>query len=270
MWRSWRREAATSSSALHWRLIDEDEPRTGSWNMALDHALAECLEPGEGVVRLYSWSPPTISFGRNEPSRGLYDLERAAREGIAFVRRPTGGRAVFHDAEVTYAVAAPLRALGGLREAYHAINRGLVTGLRSLGVPACLEDDGTVLPPDAGPCFQVPAPGEVTTMGRKIVGSAQVRLGGALLQHGSAILRGDQEAVVRLAGGQGDPAPPATVEESLPEAVDDDAVTAALAQGLRLALGGSWAEGEYRSWEIEAAARLAMDRYATDDWTWRR
>ena len=63
--------------SLRWRLI-VDEPRTGSRNMALDHALAECLRPGEGVVRLYGWSPPTISFGRNEPSRGLFDVEAAA------------------------------------------------------------------------------------------------------------------------------------------------------------------------------------------------
>ncbi len=262
--------SAPDAAELRWRLILDEEARTGSRNMALDHALAECLEPDEGVVRLYSWSPPTISFGRNEPSKGLYDARRAEAEGIAFVRRPTGGRAVFHDAEVTYAVVAPLRALGGLREAYHVINRGLVAGLRSLGVDARMEDGGTVLPPDAGPCFQVPAPGEVTTGGRKIVGSAQVRLGAALLQHGSAILRGDQEAVVRLAGGEKDPAPPATVEESLGGAVDDGTVTAALAEGLRLALGGSWAEGEYRSWEIEAADRLEMDRYATEGWTWRR
>ena len=259
-----------SQQGPRWRLIIDEAPRTGSRNMALDHALADCLEAGEGVVRLYAWDPPTISFGRNEPSRGLYDLEGAAREGIAFVRRPTGGRAVFHDAEVTYAVVAPLRVLGGLRDAYHTINRGLVDGLRSLGVDAHLEDAGAVLAPDAGPCFQVPATGEVTAIGRKLVGSAQVRLGGALLQHGSAILRGDQGAVVRLAGGEGDPSPPATVEEALGQAVDDGAVTAAMAEGLRLALGGSWAEGDYRSWEIEVADRLEMDRYATEDWTWRR
>ena len=237
--------------------------------MALDHALAECLEPGEGVVRLYGWSPPTISFGRNEPSRGLFDLDAAVGEGIAFVRRATGGRAVLHDEEVTYAVVAPLRALGGLREAYQAINRGLVAGLKSVGVVARVEDEGTVLAPDAGPCFQVPAPGEVTAMGRKLVGSAQVRVGGALLQHGSVILRGDQGAVVRLSGGQGDPAPPATVEDLAGGAVDAAAVTTALARGLRLALGGSWAEGAYQSCEIGAADRLERERYAMEEWTWR-
>ena len=258
------------NDGLCWRLVIDADPRTGSRNMALDHALTECLKPDEGVVRLYGWSPPTISFGRNEPSRGRFDVEAVALEGIAFVRRATGGRVVLHDEEVTYAVVAPLKALGGLRDAYHAINRGLVAGLHSVGVEARLEEGGAVLTPDAGPCFQVPAPGEVTAKGRKLVGSAQVRLGSALLQHGSVILRGDQGPVVRLSGGHEDPAPPATVEDLADDAVDDAAVTEALSAGLRLALGGSWDEGAYRSWEIDAADRLERDRYATEGWTWRR
>jgi lipoate-protein ligase A len=263
-------ETEARDATLRWRLIVDEEASSGSRNMALDHALAECLEPGEGVVRLYRWDPPTISFGRNEPSRDRYDRARAEREGFGFVRRPTGGRAVLHDAEVTYAVVAPLRALGGLREAYEGINRGLVAGLREVGVRAQVEAGGVVLAPDAGPCFQVPAPGEVTVGGRKLVGSAQVRLGGALLQHGSVILRGDQGAVTRLSGGGEDPAPPATVAELIDDGVDDAAVTAALADGLRLALGGIWNEGAYRSWEKDVADRLEGDRYAREDWTWRR
>jgi lipoate-protein ligase A len=238
--------------------------------MALDHALAECLEPGSGVARFYGWSPPTISFGRNEPARGLYDVEAAAREGLTFVRRATGGRAVLHDEEVTYAVVAPVRALGGLKEAYRTINRGLIEGLRGLGVEASLVEGGTVLAPDAGPCFQVPAPGEVTAGGRKLVGSAQVRLGRALLQHGSVILRGDQGAVTRLSGGREDPSPPAAVNDLVDAELSRAVVTEALAEGMRLALGGSWAEGAYDSREIEAADRLEEERYATEEWTWRR
>jgi len=237
--------------------------------MALDHALAECLGAGEGVVRFYRWTPPTVSFGRNEPSRGLYDRGLAEREGIGFVRRPTGGRAVLHADEVTYAVVAPLRALGGMRDAYNLINHGLVEGLGRLGVPARVARDGSVLTPDAGPCFQVPAPGEVTVGGRKLVGSAQVRLGRALLQHGSVILRGDQGAVSRLAGGEADPSPPATVEGVLGGSVDDALVTGAISQGLRLALGGSWDEGGYHSREMETANRLEAERYAAEEWTWR-
>ncbi|HKJ02543.1 MAG TPA: hypothetical protein VJ997_08815, partial [Longimicrobiales bacterium] len=196
---------------LHWRVILDDEPRTGSRNMAVDHALARCLRAGEGVLRFYAWSRPTISFGRNEPAKGVYDPQAAAREGLGLVRRPTGGRAVLHAGEVTYCAVLPVRALGGLRSAYVRINEGLVHGLRALGVAAEVSRGGAVVGPDAGPCFQVPAPGEVTLGGRKLVGSAQVRMGEAILQHGSLILDGDQAPLARVGGGLEDLTPPATL-----------------------------------------------------------
>lgn len=260
---------ATSSEELRWRVLVEDEPRTGPWNMALDHALAEANPPGEGVLRLYRWWPHTISFGRNEPARGLYDLEAAAGAGLGFVRRPTGGRAVLHAHEVTYCAVLPLRALGGLRGAYVRINEGLVEGLRALGCPAEVVSGGSALPPGAGPCFQAPAPGEVTLGGRKLVGSAQVRVGGSILQHGSVILSGDQSAISRLSGGAGDPSPPATLGEAVGERGWDE-VARALAEGLALALGGGWRQGGVTTSEADRARSLESGRYATDAWTWRR
>lgn len=262
-------ENARGGEPLRWRLLVHEEPRTGPWNMALDHALAESAAPGEGVFRLYRWDPPTVSFGRNEPARGIYDPERAREEGLGFVRRPTGGRAVLHADEVTYCAVLPIRALGGLRAAYRRINEGLVAGLRTLGVPVDMTTEGSALAPDAGPCFQAPAPGEVVLGGRKLVGSAQVRMGGFILQHGSVILAGDQSALARLSGGVEDPVPPATLE-SVVGPVGWGRVAAALADGVALALGGAWRQGETRPAEDERARCLEIDHYATVDWTWRR
>ncbi len=253
---------------LRWRLI-LDPPAEGARNMALDHALARECPPDEGVLRFYGWSLPTISFGRNEPTRGRYDRGAAQEAGLGFVRRPTGGRAVLHDEELTYAVVAPLRSLGGLKEAYRRINEGLVEGLRALGVPAEMAEGTDVHRPDAGPCFQAPTPGEVTLAGRKLVGSAQVRVGRSLLQHGSIILRGDQGRLARLTGESGDPHPPATLDDVLP-GIGPAALTERLAAFMRLALGGSWSERGYRSHEATAARELQEQRYASDDWTWRR
>ncbi|MFC1791226.1 octanoyltransferase, partial [Gemmatimonadota bacterium] len=101
--------------------------------MARDHALALKLLPGEGVLRLYGWDPPTVSFGRNEPGRGLYLEDCAREEGVAFVRRPTGGRAVLHHQELTYALVFPVGAFGGLKRSYRLINQGLLAGLEGLG-----------------------------------------------------------------------------------------------------------------------------------------
>lgn len=260
---------STDGTPLRWRVIIEEEPRSGPRNMALDHAMAELAAPGEGVMRFYGWRPHTVSFGRNEPARGLYDAAAAAREGLAFVRRPTGGRAVLHAREVTYCAVLPAHAFGGLRQAYVRINEGLVEGLRALGCAAEVAREGRALPPHAGPCFQAPAPGEVTLHGRKLVGSAQVLVGHAILQHGSVILGGDQSALARLAGGAVDPAPPATLESVAgPRAWRD--VAHALAGGLGLALGGAWREGEITPQEQAGALRLETERYATDAWTWRR
>lgn len=257
-------------SELRWRLV-RDGPLGGAENMARDHALALRLEPGEAVLRLYRWAGPTVSFGRNEPAADRYDADEGAGLGLGFVRRPTGGRAVLHHHEVTYAVVVPERAFGGPRDAYRAVNRGLVEGLRALGAAAEVARDGEVAAPDRGPCFRLPAPGEVTAGGRKLVGSAQVRLSGVLLQHGSVILDGDQRLLARLRGEDaGDVDDPATVAGLLGRRPEPDEVADALAEGARLAWGGRWAEAEYRSREEEEARRLVAERYGSPDWTWRR
>lgn len=240
--------------------------------MSLDHALALASAAGEGVVRFYQWNPPTISFGRNETTEGVFDRRRAAHEGIAFVRRPTGGRAVFHDDELTYAVACPVRALGGLRAAYHSINQGLQNGLRLLGVPVTLaEAPPRELPPDAGPCFRDPAGGEVVVAGRKLVGSAQTRIGSALLQHGSILLAGDQAAIDRLAvGPRGDDATGATTLcEVLDARPSIDDLVASLTEGLRSVLGGEWVRGATSNDEFQLADEHA-EQYRSEAWTWRR
>jgi lipoyl(octanoyl) transferase len=234
--------------------------------MALDHALAACLGEREAVLRLYGWSRPTVSFGRSEPARALYG-DGAHPNALDFVRRSTGGRAVVHARELTYAVVAPLRAWGGLRAAYVAINEALGTALRSLGAPVELSaarEGGRALRPDAGPCFRSPAPGEVTAAGRKLVGSAQARLEGALLQHGSILLDDDQGL---LAGGGADR--PATVRALLGDVSIDD-LADVVAMSLRETFGGTWEEGGWRASEIRAADRLETERYALDSWTWRR
>jgi lipoyl(octanoyl) transferase len=245
--------------------------------MALDHALAACLGVGEAVLRLYGWARPSVSFGRNEPARGLY----GGGAGVDFVRRPTGGRAVVHGRELTYAVVAPLNAWGGPRAAYVAINEALAGALAGLGVPAEVARDSAALGPDAGPCFQSPAPGEVTAAGRKLVGSAQARLEGALLQHGSILLEDDQGLLDQLAAGGrheegsgrsgGGPRTgrPATIRELVGD-VSIDELTDRVAMSLRETFGGEWAPSAYRPGEIETAERLELERYTRDSWTWRR
>ncbi|HTE21113.1 MAG TPA: lipoate--protein ligase family protein, partial [Armatimonadota bacterium] len=182
-----------------WRLLDTP-PAPGAWNMAVDEALADSVRAGgPPVLRVYRWSPPCLSLGRNQPSGG-YDRDEIARRGLDVVRRPTGGRAVLHHRELTYSVAAPQGVLGGPRQAYSAINRALVAGLARLGVPAHLQPAGEQRAPlpSLAPCFEQPVEGEVTAAGRKLVGSAQRTDRGVLLQHGSLPIEDDQSAVAAL------------------------------------------------------------------------
>lgn len=258
------------AAGLRWRVLDTGAG-SGAWNMALDHALAAECPDGTATLRLYRWNGPTVSFGRNEPARDRYDAEEAEARGVTFVRRPTGGRAVLHHRELTYSVVLPLRALGGPRAAYRRISRGLVRGLSSLGVPATLAgEDAPALRPSAGPCFRVPAEGEVVHGGRKLVGSAQARIQGALLQHGSLLLADDQALLEALRRGDRDGAPPpATLGEALHRTPGWAELVEALAGGLEEEAGGTWDAAAPTAGE-EAAAAALQERYRSPEWTWRR
>ncbi|MBI1967467.1 MAG: hypothetical protein HYS40_05720 [Gemmatimonadetes bacterium] len=182
---------------MNWHLIPEPAGRPGAENMALDDTLLlEANRTGHAFLRLYRWAPPCLSFGRNEPALARYDRAAIERLGLDVVRRPTGGRAVWHEHEVTYAVAAPVAAFGSLRESYRAIHERLAAALRALGAPAELAPGGRLSGRLAtGACFAAPVGGEVLVRGQKIVGSAQVRHGSVFLQHGSILLDGSQDVV---------------------------------------------------------------------------
>lgn len=255
--------------SFRWRVL-VDPPLAGATNMARDHALALHVGEGEGVLRIYRWSSPTVSFGRNEPAKGLYRVDEGERRGFGFVRRPTGGRAVLHHLELTYAVVAPLAALGGPRAAYLRINEGVVQGIRALGVEVELARNlGRAPSPGAGPCFQQPAEGEVVVGGRKLVGSAQVRLGRNLLQHGSLLLDGDQSPLEDL---RVVPAPSGSASTSLLHLMGVlpswDRLVAQLEEGLTRTLGGTWSRGGYRQGELATAEELEA-KYSDPSWTWR-
>ena len=186
----WKDGTMNRSNFPTFHLSIDSEGRSGVQNMATDEALLErANSSGESFLRLYRWDPPCLSLGRNEPA-----LERP---GIATVRRPTGGRAVWHEHEVTYAVAAPIITFGRLRDAYRAIHERLAAALRSLGADVTLAADRPTRPLRARPnaCFAETVGGEVLAGGRKVIGSAQVRRGAAFLQHGSILLDGAPETM---------------------------------------------------------------------------
>ncbi|MDE2877525.1 hypothetical protein [Candidatus Palauibacter soopunensis] len=175
--------------------------------MALDEAMLELAAGGSTLLRFYGWEPWCLSLGRHQtaPNRLLGSSPDDLRPGVDAVRRPTGGRSVFHGPEITYALACPARAWGGPRAVLQAVHRALAEGLRAVGVPldtvqsADAEAGFAAARISAASCFRDPAPGELTARGRKLVGSAQCRRRGGVLQHGSILLE-DKQHLGDLAG----------------------------------------------------------------------
>jgi lipoate-protein ligase A len=259
-----------------WRLF-LDPPRDGAVNMAVDEALFEGVQAGGApVLRLYRWQPPCLSFGRNQPARGAFSKDRAAAAGIEIVRRPTGGLAVFHHRELTYAVALPVGALGSPRQTYLAVNRALVRGLVALGVPAAVAPPARsrAEPLDRtgrNPCFAEAAPGEVSAAGRKLAGSAQRCERRTILQHGSILLDGDQSVVTRLQAGDSRAArsDAITLRELLHRLPAPGELEAALVAGFEQELGVRVGAAALSPAEADRA-RVLEDRYRSPEWTWRR
>ena len=189
-----------------WRFLNTGF-RDGSANMAIDEAILEGVAAGSSprTIRFFGWKPPAVSTGHSQDPLRELDVDACARAGVDVVRRPTGGRAVLHFGELTYAVVGPAGEgpLGrGVLETYRSIADALLAGLRELGVEGELERVGGEPRPTRNgaspPCFASAGRFEVTVAGRKLVGSAQRRSGGAVLQHGSLLLDGSHLGLADL------------------------------------------------------------------------
>lgn len=241
--------------------------------MAIDMVLAESVRGGgPPVVRFYRWWPPCISLGRHQPARDRYDTAEAKRRGIEFVRRPTGGRAVYHHHEITYSVVVGDRQLGGPRRTYLAVHKALHAGLRLLGAPTeIVEHTGRGIKPSTVPCFRELDGGAIVANRRKLVGSAQLRERGTLLQHGSILLTSDQSPTVELlkVRRESDFAePPAALDEVLPSIPTWHELVDALASGFERLLGIKLTQSTL---EPEEEKRLVYHsrRFSDPAWTWR-
>ncbi|MES2179061.1 MAG: hypothetical protein V4550_14465 [Gemmatimonadota bacterium] len=255
---------------MRWRHL-LSPPSDGPTNMAIDCALMErARRTGESVLRIYSWSAPVLSLGRNQRACGLYDDLALERHGVHVVRRPTGGRALLHHREITYSVTAPVTDSVGLTATYREVNALLCEGLRAIGVAAEVAPAGPrARVPDATPCFAEPSAGELVVGGRKLVGSAQFREGSALLQHGSVIVDDDQGLIPHLMRS---PAPippvPATLNGLLGRSVDPKELSDALFANVRMmdASVSSLSRGEIDDLQIDNF----LQHFRDAGWTWRR
>ena len=264
-----------------WRLINTGVS-DGAANMAIDEAIMRSVAEDRSppTLRFYGWAPPCVSVGYSQSVRKEVDLDRCRERGYTWVRRPTGGRALLHIDELTYSIVAPqgeARVAGDIITSYRRLSLGLVEGLRTLhgGVVQAdrMETDGGL--EKSAACFDVPSHYEVTAYGRKLVGSAQVRRNGVVLQHGALPLEGDISRLVDVLALP-EPDRVALRDKLLERAIALDVVVGrvvpfdeaveALIRGFGSALNLEFTPGELSQYEREAAERL-MSRYTGDEWT---
>ena len=169
-----------------------DPPGPGAWNMAVDEMLLERATAGGGCCwRFYAWEAPTLSLGYFQATEDR--VRHPASQHCPMVRRPSGGGALVHDRELTYCFVAPVdHPLAARRhQLYATIHETLIEALAHFGMEARLVKEQAPLPSRSHPlpflCFQRRAAGDVLLDQIKIAGSAQRRLRGAVLQHGSVL-----------------------------------------------------------------------------------
>ncbi len=274
-------------SPATWRLLLDAHPRPGTLNMAIDEAVLRSVAARRAppTLRLYGWSPPTLTLGRGQSHRDA-DTDALRRAGVTLVRRMTGGTAVLNRDELSYMVAVtdrePRLAAGSIAESYRGISSALLYALARLGVKSAeasisakeaFPDDGERPSRDARSpvCFELPSDYEITVGGRKLFGSSQMRIRGGILQHGSLPLGGDIADIGHYLAVPTDPARirslALSLEDALGQRVTWDAAADAVREGFCEALNLDLVPAPLTAEERSEVERLLVEKYSSAQWT---
>ena len=273
-----------------WRFIDSGNC-SPAYNMALDEVLLEWNSEGNfpPVIRFYGWNPATLSVGYFQKAEKEIDFEAVKRNGLGFVRRPTGGRGVLHDKELTYSVIVSEdhpEMPKTVTEAYRVISEGILQGFRELGldayfaVPRTEEEKQGLKNPRSAVCFDAPSWYELVVEGRKVAGSAQTRQKGVILQHGSILLDLDEDLLFSLFKYPSD-----RVKERMQKNFKNKAVAVnalretkvtveeakeAFRRGFEKGLNIKLEPYKLTDEEHAAVMKLAAEKYESDEWNHKR
>ncbi len=283
---------------MEWRLI-KDSYHTGFMNMAIDEAIMIAHREGlvPPTIRFYQWSPPVVSLGYFQDLQKEIDVDVCQDMGIDIVRRPTGGKAVLHDKELTYSFIIrenhPL-VNNSILETYKKISGGMIRGLSYLGIMAELVPlRGEKLKSDSLPkgekseiyhsdfksiCFSVPSQYEVQVEGKKIVGSAQVRKGEIVLQHGSLLIELEKDKLfsvfnfpsVQIRERLKTRFNATSLEEILKRKISFSELSEILPRGFEEEFGVRLTEGKLTVQEEKISKELLENKYSTYEWNYER
>lgn len=273
-----------------WRYL-VTEAMSPEMNMAVDEAILQLHAEGKvpPTVRFYTWNPATLSIGYFQKALKEINLEEVHKQGLGFVRRPTGGRAVLHDKELTYSVIVSEqhpKMPSSVTEAYKIISMGLLHGFQNLGLKAEMvslaseEEKEKYSSPGSSACFDSPSWYELVVEGKKVAGSAQTRQKGVILQHGSILLDMDVELLFSLLNFSSDRLKQRMMESFRQKAVTINEVSSrpislqeaidAFGRGFASGLDVELLPGELTEEEQALAKELAQTRYGTEEWNLRR
>lgn len=253
--------------------------------MATDCAIFEavCADRQPPTLRLYGWEPMCLSLGYGQRSHDV-DTDRLRARGWQLVRRPTGGKAILHGDELTYSLCLPRvhpLAAGDVVESYRRIGAALAIGLEGLGVTIVSELKEPGVNAAAGPvCFEIASHYEITVGGRKLVGSAQMRRKGGLLQHGAIPICGDVGRICDVLSFEREEAREAqrrsvreraaTLASTLSYLPSWDDVADAILKGVERTFGVDILCKGLSTVELDRIETLMAERFANPDWTAKR
>ena len=253
---------------MKFRFIDTDY-NDQFMNMAIDEALLISKIP---VLRFYRWKPSTISIGYFQSMKNEINIEKCKELGIGYVRRLTGGKAVFHDKELTYSFIIDESLMPKtILESYKQISEGIVNGLVELGInPEMRKEVDKKL--QSSNCFHVPSYYELTINNKKFVGSAQKRQNGKILQHGSILIDADYDLMCSLFSQNSENFLEETkkrvtsISNELGKKITYQQLGTFLKSGFSKAFKAEMYESQLTHEESQLAKKLVREKYATDAW----
>jgi lipoate-protein ligase A len=259
-----------------WGLIIEMSPLPGSLNMAIDEYLFRSLgKTPQTYVRFYQWEKPTVSLGYSQAVERAVNLDFCRRNRIDVVRRITGGKLVLHWREITYSISSSDRQAfsSTLAECYRLISNALIHGLKKMGLKARLAG-----PPPSSyskgnmPCFSYPARDEIEIDGKKIVGSAQKRVGTRFLQHGSIPLHTDDDLLrqVSALNEEDSRIRMTSLSEALGRPVSFEWAVERLAAGIAESFNIKLQPKLFQPEANAAVLKMQKEKYESEEWTWGR
>jgi len=235
--------------------------------MALDEALIEVASTAgkaDPILRFYEWARPAVTLGRFQDAAASVDLGGCRRAGIEVVRRPTGGRAVYHDTDLTFSLIFPETALGGrsVRETHRSLMAAIGQGLARLDLEVRAGVHDAPGPRSHTDCFAHSAPSDLTLRAQKILGSAQMRRAGWIMQQGSIRLW----PISVPHGLFRDARLECQSSIDLNLLLTKNVVADAIQDSFGVFFECEWQAGPIHAGEGERAAQLESEKYRTDGW----